>query len=64
MQTVKSPSQTLARLHTQPHRSQLGSKMIKGKENNMGKVEDMNDINQKKEKSQGKMFKKQHKAQK
>jgi hypothetical protein len=38
--------------------------MIKGKENNMGTIEDMVVINQKREKSQGKTFKEQHKAQK
>jgi hypothetical protein len=38
--------------------------MIKGKENNMGMVEDIGVINQKQDKLKGKTFKEQHKAQK
>jgi hypothetical protein len=33
--------QALARLNKQPHKSQVGNKMIKGKGDNMGKIEDM-----------------------
>jgi hypothetical protein len=36
--------------------------MIKNKMNNMGKAKDMGVINQRKEKTRGKTFKKQHKT--
>jgi hypothetical protein len=36
-------------LNRQPHKSQLESKMIKGKGNDMGRAKDMGVINQKRE---------------
>jgi hypothetical protein len=51
------------KINIQPHRNQLEDKMIKGKGNNMGKVENMGVINQRK-KHEGKMFEEQHKTQK
>jgi hypothetical protein len=40
------PSQTLAKQNDQPHKSQLGDKMIKGKGDNMGRVENIGVISQ------------------
>jgi len=39
--TRKNLGQAFAGLNKQPHKSQLGSKLIKSEENNLGKAEDM-----------------------
>jgi hypothetical protein len=44
----KSPSQTLAKFNKQPHRNQMGSKMIKGGED-MDRANDMGVIGQRRE---------------
>jgi len=45
------PKLKLARLNKQPHRCQLGSKMIKRERDNMGWAKDMGAIGQRKEKN-------------
>ncbi len=37
-QAKMGPNRTFAKLNNQPHKSQLGDKMIEGKGNKMGKV--------------------------
>jgi hypothetical protein len=39
------PNRTFAKLNNQPHKSQLGDKMIESKGNNTNKVKDMGAIN-------------------
>jgi hypothetical protein len=43
------------KINIQPHRNQLGDRIIEGKGNNMGKVKNMGVINQGK-RHEGKMF--------
>jgi len=50
-QTKRGLNQALARLNNQPHRSQLGDKIIKNKGNSMGKAKDMGVINWRREKN-------------
>jgi hypothetical protein len=51
------------KINIQPHKNQLEDRMIEGKGNNMGKVENMGVINQGK-RHEGKLFEEQHKTQK
>ncbi len=52
------PNQALVKLNDQPHKSQLRNKMIKGKRDNMGKVENINVITKEEKTHEGKTFEK------
>jgi hypothetical protein len=51
-------------MNDQLHKSELGNKIIEGKGNNMGKVKDMDVINQGREKTRWKNVQRTSKAQK
>ncbi len=51
---LNKPRCSICMVNKQPHKNQLGSKMIEGEKIDMGKAKDMGVINQRKKRQEGK----------